>query len=461
MPALDVVQQQLEEEARRRALMEMADGMEVSAVPAEATLGASDDIAALAPASSRAAMARGAPQAPEAVADPYGDALDEASRRRFAHAGGDLGRGIIKAFTGVSDDSGKADREAFEQAPVVAFLQRQKMADKKRALDLTAQKAIPKAGRSGKSTDPTSPESKLAQARVRAVLAGQLTDEDISNVTEDSETSVMKYGSLGRRDEVTREGQLATTQRAQATLEQSAQQFAAREGREWAKLSQDERQFYLRMAHDTEMEALKSENKTKEGLEGDVANAGKDLEDIGGMKTDLETLVSASKQPDIPGAGIYDSQKPAFLQSKADTKTIQAARGIVGRLIKAQSGSAASEQEVTRKMEELGILGGTEQQFTIGLTRLTEDARHVMENRQAKWRPEVLGRYRLRGGIVAGDLPSTKPKRTPPTVSPAPAPSTETTEEMVPMVAPDGRRRRVPRSKVDAALKAGGRLANG
>lgn len=313
-----------------------------------------------------------------------------------------------------------------------------------------ARVAAPTPGVRQKSTDPVSPESIRAQGIIKGILGDHFTDEQIGLMTEADIDSVLKYGTPAAQREVQREGQLATTQRSRASLEQSAQQFAAREGREWAKLSQDERQFYLRMAHEKEMEALKAENKAKEGIEGDVADAGKDLEDIGGMKTDLETLVLASKEADIPGAGLYDSRKPPLLQSKADTKTIQAARGIVGRLIKAQSGSAASEQEVTRKMEELGILGGTEQQFTIGLARLTEDARHVMENKQAKWRPEVLERYMRRGGTVAGDLPTTKPKPKPKHTSTKPPLQVATPDDKA-RVMINGVPKRIPRANLEKA----------
>lgn len=237
MPALDLVQQQMEDEARRRALMEYADGMEVSSVPAESTAEAPDDLAALAPASSRAAVARGAPQLPEAEADPYGDALTEAARRRFSHTGSNLGRGIIKAFTGVSDDSGQADRTAFEQAPVVEYLQRQQMADKKRALDLTAQKAVPKMPKPGKSTDPQSAESKAAQARLAPIIGDQMTEDEIATIPEAAEQLYLDAVAKKRVAEVTREGQVGVDKRSSADREQRARLAAQRLGLDYEKLS--------------------------------------------------------------------------------------------------------------------------------------------------------------------------------------------------------------------------------
>lgn len=268
MPALDLVQQQMDEEARRRALMEYAEGMDVGPVPADALAEAPDDLATLAPASSRVAVARGAPQAPEAAADPYGDALAEAARRRFSHTGSNLGRGIIKAFTGVSDDSGQADRAAFEQAPVVEYLQRQKMADEKRRLGLAEQKAIPKAAKPGKSTDPKSAESKAAQARLAPIVGDQLTADEISTISEAQEQLYLDAVAKKRGAEVTREGQVGLDKRAQSTNLQRAQQFAAREGREWAKMSQAERLAAMRATEKDETQTTARETELRKELMG-------------------------------------------------------------------------------------------------------------------------------------------------------------------------------------------------
>lgn len=114
-----------------------------------------------------------------------------------------------------------------------------------------------KASARQKSTDPASEESRLAQARVRSVLAGVLTDEEIANVTEESEGTVMKYGSLARRDEVSREGQVGATQRAKDDLAFRAKQLASQEGRDFAKMTIEQQQFWLRMAENEKERAYR------------------------------------------------------------------------------------------------------------------------------------------------------------------------------------------------------------
>jgi hypothetical protein len=67
-------------------------------------------------------------------------------------------------------------------------------------------------------------------------------------MTEADADSVLKYGSMRRGAEVTREGQVGAQKRFEAQHEQQAQQFAQRMGLEWTKLSQDEQLTLLRLA---------------------------------------------------------------------------------------------------------------------------------------------------------------------------------------------------------------------
>jgi hypothetical protein len=111
-----------------------------------------------------------------------------------------------------------------------------------------------------------------------------------------------------------------------------------------------------------------------------------------------------SKQ-DIPGVGQTGSVPTLFLSPEGET-TRQETRGLVGDLIKMQSGLAASESEVNRKMQELGLsFGSSDRAFRKGLQNLKEQIEAHLKSVQAGFRPEVIKLYRERNGLIDLDVP--------------------------------------------------------
>jgi hypothetical protein len=260
-------------------------------------------------------------------------------------------------------------------------------------------------GARAKSTDPKSPESLLAQARVRSILAGQLADEDIANVTEASEDAVLKYGTLARGHEVNREGQLATTQRSQADREQRAMIAARVDAREWAQMSQEERLAMLRYVDAKEArEAARAERK-EETTEREVLKLSERLENMPGIAKDLGILSKYAAEPDVPGVGATGAL-PAKMLSDDGIRVRQAVRGVVGALLKEQSGAAVSEPEIDRKLEELGMgKFAPDREFRLGLSRLLTNTDEALRAKEAGASPEAVKRFRARGGTTSADLP--------------------------------------------------------
>lgn len=157
--------------------------------------------------------------------------------------------------------------------------------------------------------------------------------------------------------------------------------------------------------------------KAEEKLEKDVDALSKRMEDVPALRNDLATLVKMAGEKDIPGVGMVAGRLPGFLLSDDGVRNRQAMRGIVGRLIKEQSGSAATEAEIDRKMEELGF-GGTEDQHRLGLERLTGNVRDAVRAKEAGAKPEAVKLARERGLVTSEDIPQYQAK--PGAAAPAP-----------------------------------------
>lgn len=235
-------------------------------------------------------MTSGAPV--EGVAtdvDEYAEALRQKHERAFLDSFS--GSGIIEAFTGVGRSPRTAQQATdYANEPIAQYLQRQKEADKAREMELRAPHAL--AGKPQKSTDPASPESKRAQMLVRATLGDKFSDDEIAQITEADAESALKYGTLSGQREVTREGHLASTERATADRTQRAAQFAEMMGFRWADMSQDDRLALLRLADSQAgREATATAAATKR--EGELAER-----NVGGFDFDPQNPPStdASKQ---------------------------------------------------------------------------------------------------------------------------------------------------------------------
>lgn len=142
--------------------------------------------------------------------------------------------------------------------------------------------------------------------------------------------------------------------------------------------------------------------------EKDVQKLGKDTEGLARIKADvqlLEKLATSAAGADIPGAGVYDTRKPAFMQSQSDTDAYQATLRVAAELLHQQSGAAVTPSEAERFLESRGMgKGTTEQQFRSGAKALVRDLRAELAAKEAKYRPEVVKTLHQRGGVT--DLPS-------------------------------------------------------
>lgn len=148
-------------------------------------------------------------------------------------------------------------------------------------------------------------------------------------------------------------------------------------------------------------------------LENDVEALSKRLEQTPAMRNDLETLQSFAGESDVPGVGPVASRIPdwaSWLLSSDALRLRQAQKGILGTIIKEQSGTAASEGEIARKLAELGMgPGATDEQFRLGLQRLTKNVRDSVRSKEAGARPEALKIARERGVVTSADIPADIP----------------------------------------------------
>lgn len=150
--------------------------------------------------------------------------------------------------------------------------------------------------------------------------------------------------------------------------------------------------------------------------EKDVQKLGKDTEGLARIKADvqlLEKLASSPTGTDIPGAGVIDTRKPAFMQSQDDTDAYQATLRVAAELLHQQSGAAVTPSEAERFLESRGMgKGTTEQQFRTGAKALVRDLRAELAAKSAKYRPDVVETLRKRGGVT--DLNPSGPTTVPP-----------------------------------------------
>ena len=145
-------------------------------------------------------------------------------------------------------------------------------------------------------------------------------------------------------------------------------------------------------------------------LDAQIETLSKRLESAPAMKRDLDTLREAAAKEDIPGVGPLEGRATEapilnWFASDEGTKVRQAAKGIIGNLIHARSGTAASEKEVDRIMKELGMgTGATEAQFRLGLERVLAQSEETMRGKEAGARPEAVREARQRGLVTSQDL---------------------------------------------------------
>jgi hypothetical protein len=127
-----------------------------------------------------------------------------------------------------------------------------------------------------------------------------------------------------------------------------------------------------------------------------------------GIVTKLQNLedlipggIAGEESADVPGVGPGMFVVPDFLLGEKASDIQQNARGLAADLIKLQSGTAASDKEVDRKMKELGMSPGSKSStFRSGVKRLKKQITVELKNKEAGFRPEAREIYKSRGGIT-------------------------------------------------------------
>lgn len=151
-------------------------------------------------------------------------------------------------------------------------------------------------------------------------------------------------------------------------------------------------------------------------IETDAQKLQKTLgEMVPGVVTKLERLdknlpggidqTGAGAGEDTPGVGVGMSLAPDWFLSPEGSAVQQDTRGLVADLIKIQSGTAASDKEVDRKLKEFGISPDSkESTYRRGVQNLKAEIQRAIESKEAAYRPEVVELYKSRGGVSSKDL---------------------------------------------------------
>lgn len=121
--------------------------------------------------------------------------------------------------------------------------------------------------------------------------------------------------------------------------------------------------------------------------------------------SNLENLIpggiDGDESSDVPGVGPAMFAVPDFMLGQDASDIQQNARGLAADLIKLQSGTAASDKEVDRKMKELGMSSSSKSStFRSGVKRLKKQLEVELRNKEAGFRPEAKEIYKSRGGIT-------------------------------------------------------------
>lgn len=286
------------------------DEVDVSTVDSAALAPEPDvSLSALAPKSASLEVAAGKPATGDVRTPPdeYAAALTESRKRAFNASLAGVGSRYLELVSGMGPSEATQEaRKSYTNEPITTYLQKQKEADRARELALQQARLHSKPGQRVKSTDPNSQESKRAQMLVKATLGDKFSDDEISQITEADADAALKYGSLSGQREVSREGQLAATQRSQADREMRAQQFAQRMGFDWTKMAQDERLAMMRLSEaQAAREAAAAERQGERVREATVPG----FEPAGNVlptRVDAEKMKEASEAADRMQGNIAD-----------------------------------------------------------------------------------------------------------------------------------------------------------
>lgn len=153
-------------------------------------------------------------------------------------------------------------------------------------------------------------------------------------------------------------------------------------------------------------EDAKTDREEKE-LDKQIETLSKRLEGAPSLRSDLATLSKYADAADVPGMGPLEGRAPNWMVGEEGVRVRQAARGVAGTILHERSGTAASEAEIGRLLEETGMgPTATPTQFREGLRRLREQAFSILRSKEAGARPEAVQEAQRRGMVTSADLPA-------------------------------------------------------
>lgn len=130
----------------------------------------------------------------------------------------------------------------------------------------------------------------------------------------------------------------------------------------------------------------------------------------------------------IPGVGPGTKLAPDFMLSEKGSRVRQLATDLYRQKVYLASGKSINESEARDQMKIVGLgLDSKESSFRAGVKGLLKEIRGIVAKKQAAFRPEVVERYRNRGGRTLQDFdarffsPKKKTQDSVPTSQSAPA----------------------------------------
>lgn len=158
-----------------------------------------------------------------------------------------------------------------------------------------------------------------------------------------------------------------------------------------------------------QLEAMKSD-KGDLRIEKDVQElhkrSGEMLPGVVDKLTKMDDILQRSGK-DLPGVGTGETWTPDFMLGADGQMLRQLGEDLRADVIKMYSGTAASDREVTRRLQAMGgAWKNTDEQFVQGLQFLRDSVAAKQASTEAAFRPEVTQTFKSRGGITAGDIRS-------------------------------------------------------
>lgn len=355
-----------------------------------------------------------------------------ANARRKAGLIGLAGHNFAEAFRAPGSHSGGTE---FWDRYAAAGDEGVKQFKERRAFEEEGEKKRKAAALEADMANPASPQSEFARSLLAPYLdAGKLEGKSAKDIAASAPwvTKLLEGGI----------GQQKATAGAQAETARNAREKAEEQARYARGLGDQDKRAGQKFERDKELARIaagaKATTQTNEGAKELEKRVPAEAASMLTKLDSLEGLIGPDGQ-DIPGMGAVARHLPNFMLSSEGQQVRQSAKGLLAQLMKMQSGTAASEGEVERKAEELGMGStSTQEQFRNGLKNLRKEAAATIQQHYAGFTPESVKTYEAHGGVTPGAFAGPPPPG-----------------DTVRMVDPDGDVHDVPRGEVTEARRRG------